>query len=141
MSASEPTTGWLRAGPYRAQLARFALSGGAGSLVFVGTLTGLNAGLGLADGPSAHLAFIAALAWNYLAHRGFSFRSHRSHRSALPRFLASSAVGYALYSAIVFGMLKAGAGLGWACTVAVPTVIAANFALLRSLVFGAARSR
>ncbi len=105
---------------------RFGIVGGAATLVyfFCGiafvTLLGLPVLLGNA------LAYLAGFVVSYLGQCLWTFRAGGAHRTMLPRFAVTQAVGLALNSGIIWLLTRVGVIYEvamWAAIVAVPVAV------------------
>jgi putative flippase GtrA len=86
-----------------AQLVRFLAVGVANTAVGFGIITALQ--VGLAWSPLAANLAGYAVGWlmSYVLNRRFTFRSQRSHSSAVPRFVVVAALAYVLNALVLLG--------------------------------------
>ena len=112
----------------RRSLARFALVGLAGSLVYFLLLWSLVDVLGWPVVPASCCAFLLVAVENYLLHRGWTFRSTAPHGQALPEFLLVSVAGFCINGAVM-ALGVEGLGLNYLAVqlVAIGMVVACNF--------------
>lgn len=54
-------------------------------------------------------AFSISVVWGYLMHRRFTFRAGGAHRHQFPKFLAVTAIGLGINSAVLYGGVTLGA--------------------------------
>jgi putative flippase GtrA len=111
-----------------AALARFALVGLAGSLVYFALLWSLVDLLHWPVMPASCCAFLLVVIENYLLHRFFTFHSTAPHGQALPGFFLVSVVGFCINGAVM------ALGVEWlelnylaVQLVAIGTVVVCNF--------------
>jgi putative flippase GtrA len=83
------------------QFVRFAIVGGAATLVHLGTALTLNAALGLSPLRANFCGFLAAVAFSYWGNFVWTFDAAGAHKAALPKFLALSVALFAINQAIV----------------------------------------
>lgn len=76
--------------------ARFALVGGAATLIYAGLTWTAAAAYGVPVPLASPAAYGVAAGWSYLGHRGLTFRGSQPHPRARLRFLALTLVGYAV---------------------------------------------
>lgn len=84
-----------------AALARFALVGLAGSLVYFALLWTMVELLGWPVLQASCCAFLLVVVENYLLHRAWTFHSTAPHGQALPGFLLVSALGFCVNGAVM----------------------------------------
>lgn len=84
------------------QLLRFVGVGGLATALHYLILIALVAGAGLDATPASATGYALSTLFNYALNRRLTFRSRRSHRSALPRFLLLAGVGLAINTATVW---------------------------------------
>jgi putative flippase GtrA len=75
---------------------RFLLVGGTASIIYFGISWLLAVEGGATAVVATSFAFIAAVAWNYVMHYHWTFKSERAHSIAGMRFCVMSAVGFLL---------------------------------------------
>ena len=86
---------------------------------------------------ASQAGFVAGGVFSYALNRGFTFRSGTSHRRAAPRYLAASALGWAV-NGCALAMFRAVFGGVWLAQLAATAVVAvASFVLQRYFVFAA----
>lgn len=105
---------------------RFGLVGGAATLVyfFCGLVFVTLLGLPVLVGNA--LAYLAGFVVSYLGQCLWTFRAAGAHRTMLPRFAATQAVGLALNSGIIWLLTRVGVAYEvamWAAIVAVPVAV------------------
>lgn len=102
-----------------------------------GVLIALVEGGGIAPVIATLWGFLAAVAVSYILNRRYTFKSDRSHRSAVPRFLAVSTGGF-LLNGFVMWLLNESWGVQYLLAQVVATVIvlAWNFSANRWWTFG-----
>ncbi|MET0980486.1 MAG: GtrA family protein [Telluria sp.] len=109
-------------------LARFALVGLAGSLVYFVLLWSMVDLLGWPVMLASSSAFLLVVVENYLLHRAWTFRSTAPHGQALPGFVLVSAAGFCVNGAVmVLGVEWLGLNYLAVQPVAIGTVVACNF--------------
>jgi putative flippase GtrA len=82
------------------------------------------------------LAYFTMIPIAYLLHRVFTFQSKGEHKSALPRFVATSVLGFALSVLIPYLAVRALDSPAWSAYLAVCVIVPAfNFASMRTWVF------
>lgn len=82
------------------------------------------------------LAYFSMIPIAYLLHRVFTFQSKGQHKSALPRFVATSIIGFALSLLIPYLAVSALDSPAWLAYLAVCVIVPAfNFASMRIWVF------
>ena len=101
-----------------------------------------SAVLGLAPQKASGAAYLVMIPLGYYAHRKITFRSTGRHSVALPRFIATSLIGFGLAWAVPYLAVRLAAAPHWAAYLVVcgagPMV---SFALMRFWVFAASRSK
>jgi putative flippase GtrA len=124
----------------RFALARFALVGLAGSLVYFALLWSMVDLLHWPVMPASCCAFVLVVIENYLLHRVFTFHSSAPHGQALPGFFLVSVVGFCINGAVM------ALGVKWldlhylaVQLVAIGTVVVCNF-FGAQRIFGARRT-
>lgn len=131
------------AGPGKGALAspalRFLVVGGLNTalafVLFRALLRALGGRPGAA-GRAQALAYAAGIAISYAANRGWTFRSDRAHRGALPRFVAAELCALSLSATLVHlgtGVAGLPPSLSWLGATATTTVL--NFVTQRYLIF------
>lgn len=112
----------------KARLARFALVGLAGSLVYAALLWSMVEVLAWPAVPASCCAFLLVVAENYLLHRAWTFRSTVPHSQALPGFIAVGVAGFCINGAVMaLGVEWLGLHYLAVQLVAVGTVVVCNF--------------
>ncbi|MGJ9419060.1 GtrA family protein [Massilia sp. CMS3.1] len=111
-----------------AALARFALVGLAGSLVYFTLLWSMVDLLHWPVIPASCSAFLLVVAENYLLHRAWTFHSTAPHSQALPGFVLVSVAGCCV-NGVVMALGVEWLGLNYLAVqlVAIGTVVACNF--------------
>ena len=119
----------------RAQFAKFAAAGGAGTAMHYLVLITL---VGLFQVAPGHAAFAGAAAGAcviYLLNRRYTFVSQRSHRETLPRFAAMAIVGALLNGFLVGALSAAGMYFLLAQVFATVVVLVFNFIVSKIWIF------
>ena len=80
----------------------FGFVGGAGLFIYLLLFAGLVELGGLRPTISGAVAFIPVLMVSYYLNRRFVFRSRRSHREAIPRYLALTGVGFLINASVLY---------------------------------------
>ena len=105
---------------------RFCLVGGAASLTYYFCGLFFVSLLGLAVLAGNALAFLAGFVVSYLGQALWTFQAGGRHRSMLPRFAATQALGLGLNSALIWLLVRAGVSYElamWAAIAAVPVAV------------------
>lgn len=114
--------------PAPALLARFALVGLGGTVLYYVLLWSLVELGGVPVLGASTFAFVVVVAENYLLHRRWTFASRVPHRAALPRFVLLAGCGAVVNIAVMGACLR----LGWhylpAQALALAAVVACNLA-------------
>jgi putative flippase GtrA len=92
------------------EVVRFGMVGGLSTALYLAFLAFFWHLFGLPLSAAAALAYGLGMTLNYVMQRGWTFRSNRSHRLAVPIFVFIHGIGMSL-NAIVLGALVD--GLGW----------------------------
>lgn len=122
-----------------ASLARFALVGLAGMLVYFALLSALVEWLRWPVMRATCCAFLLVVVENYLLHRCWTFRSAAPHGQALPGFLLVSVLGFCVNGAVMWaGVQRAGLNYLAVQAVATAVVVSCNFIGARRI-FGRAQ--
>jgi len=85
----------------RRRILRFAVTGTITAVVYLAMGALLIEWLELRAGLSGAIAFITIIPLNYWLHKFWSFKSLHLHREAVPRFLATLAIGVAINSSVI----------------------------------------
>ena len=119
-----------------AQLARFAAVGTAATGLYLSTAGLLEHYTGIPVSIAASVAFIVVVTTNYILHYFWTFRTDRSHASAIPRFISTSLGGLAInYAVVQFGTRWANLPKTWILLLGVALVVVWNYLLSRGWVF------
>jgi putative flippase GtrA len=89
-----------------ARLARFAVVGATGAIVYYVALWTLVEWMLVPVMLATSIAFVLVAAQNYVLHYLWTFDSDRSHIAALPRFLVMNVVGFCLNWGIMFAGVR-----------------------------------
>ena len=118
------------------QFARFVLVGAFATALHYAMLVALVEGLHLAPVVGSSIGFATSALCNYLLNRRFTFRSHRRHGEAAPRFVAVALTGFALNALVVWLAFDVG-GLHYLAAQVLATLatLAWNFAAHRHWTF------
>lgn len=81
---------------------RFLWVGGSATALQYLFLVTLVVRVGLPPVVASSLAYAISAVYNYILSRVFTFRSHRAHASALPRFILVSTVALGLNAGVVW---------------------------------------
>jgi putative flippase GtrA len=109
-------------------LARFALVGLAGTLVYFALLRTLVELLHWQVMPATSGAFLLVVIENYLLHRYWSFRSAAPHSQALPGFVLVSVLGFCINGTVMSaGVERLGLEYLAVQAVAIGMVVSCNF--------------
>lgn len=84
------------------QMLRFAFVGGLATALHYLILITLVNGTGLNVSVASAIGYTLSTLFNYASNRRLTFRSQRSHRSALPRFLWLAGFGLAINTVTVW---------------------------------------
>jgi putative flippase GtrA len=119
------------------QFLTFSGVGLVAAVAHFGVLIALVEGSGIAPVIATLWGFLAAVAVSYILNRRYTFKSDRSHRSAVPRFLAVSTGGFIL-NGLVMWLLNESWGVQYLLAQVIATVIvlAWNFSANRWWTFG-----
>lgn len=85
-------------------LGRYALVGLANSIVGYSAILFFEYGMRLSSTAANALGYAVGMLLSYLLNRSFTFRSRRSHRSAIPAFVIAVAVCYSLNLAVLHAL-------------------------------------
>jgi len=124
------------------QFARFGFVGVITAAIYlmVGGLLSKNTSIGAVN--SANIAFVVAIIINYTFHFIFTFQKQAAHLHSIPRFVATTAVGFVVNSLVVWvGTSLFEFGQGVAQIFAMLIVIASNYILFSFWVFSAANNK
>ena len=105
---------------------RFCMVGGAASLTYYVFGLFFVSLLGLPVLAGNALAFLAGFVVSYLGQALWTFRAQASHRTMLPRFAATQALGLGLNSLLIWLLMRAGLSYPvamWAAIAAVPVAL------------------
>lgn len=91
----------------RRQLFRFLIVGGGATVLHYAIYLVLLL-LGVTPVAASSIGFVISAGFNYHLNRRYTFASRRRHAEALPRFVATAAVGLALNAAILAGLTQLG---------------------------------
>lgn len=117
-------------------LVRYLVSGGVTAVGYFAILIAATDGVGLAPVTGWLLAFGAAIPINYGLHKVLSFRSHRPHVTAVPRYIAALALNVALNASLIhLGTNVLGLHYLVPQIIVAPTLVLLNYFILRALVF------
>jgi putative flippase GtrA len=118
-----------------AQFTRFAMAGGAGTVVHYLVLVGLVSLAGIAPGRAAFAGAAVGACAIYLLNRRYTFASSRSHTQTLPRFALMAAAG-AVLNGVLVGLLS-GAGVYFllAQVMATGVILVINFIVSKVWIF------
>lgn len=135
MRPMRPAGGGLIEGMWSLRLSRFAAIGAAATLLYA-VLALAFTRLGMAATAASVFAFLLAAVFSYAGHKYVTFVSGGRHAFELPRFLAVSAAGLAVVSAmpaVLTGMLGLPAAVPiLAACIVIPAV---NYVVLGRWVF------
>jgi putative flippase GtrA len=117
------------------QFTRFAVAGGAGTLIHYLVLVGLVSLAGIAPGRAAFAGAAVGACAIYLLNRRYTFASSRSHAQTLPRFALMAATG-AVLNGVLVGLLS-GAGVYFllAQMMATGVILVINFIVSKVWIF------
>jgi putative flippase GtrA len=114
----------------------YGVIGGIGLLMYALLFAGLVEFYGHPPAIAATVAFFPGLLTTYYLNHRFVFLSRRSHREALPRYLAVTGLGFAINSSSIFiGSELLGWWYGYAQLPAIVLIPVSNFLLSRMWVF------
>lgn len=121
------------------KLSRFAVVGLAATALYA-ALALLFGSLGWSAVGASVAAYALAAVFSYAGHKFLTFMSQGSHASELPRFVASTSLGFGLATALPL-ILSGGLGLANAVSVIATCIVVpvVNFLLLDRFVFRPAR--
>jgi len=89
------------------KLGRYGAVGGCAAVFYYATVIGLVELGGLRPLAANPMAFLLAVVANYTGQRLWTFpESTRAHRSSLPRFLATAALGFSLNQSLFYLLLN-----------------------------------
>jgi putative flippase GtrA len=117
------------------QFTRFAMAGGAGTVIHYLVLVGLVSLAGIAPGRAAFAGAAVGACAIYLLNRRYTFASSRSHAQTLPRFALMAATG-AVLNGVLVGLLS-GAGVYFllAQMMATGVILVINFIVSKVWIF------
>ena len=118
-----------------AQLTRFALAGGAGTVVHYLVLLALVSLAGVWPGRAAFAGAVVGACVVYLLNRRYTFASKRSHAAALPRFALMASVGAVLNGVLVGLLSAAGVYFLLAQVMATIAILGINFIVSKWWIF------
>ena len=124
----------MRALPRDARL-RFLAVGGASTALHYAVLMLAVEALGWSAVSATAVGFLAGAAFNYTLNRRLGFASQRSHREAVPRFLAMVGLGTLLNSVLLQAALQVGLHYLAGQVFATLLVLVYNYLVLRYWVF------
>lgn len=120
---------------------RFLMVGGLSYLIDVGTLVGLDSGLGLPLAVATTGAYLAAFCVTFTLNRLWVFDAgDGSSGGQVLRYFVLVGVNYVLTLVIVLGLVGLGLAPAVAKTISVAVLAVLNFFLYRSFVFGSGTS-
>lgn len=114
---------------------RFCIVGGAASLTYYFSGLFFVSLLGLPVLAGNALAFLAGFVVSYLGQALWTFQAQASHRTMLPRFAATQALGLGLNSALIWLLMHAGMSYEVAMWVAIAAVPVAVYFICKLWVF------
>jgi putative flippase GtrA len=115
---------------------RFCVTGGATALIYFSLLSGLIILAGMNATIASAVSFVPAIAYNYMSHKFWSFRSRTAHHMSLPRYVLVTGMGMVINSGIIFlGTELLNAPVAPAQAAALVAVLAWNYLLLSRWVF------
>ena len=117
-----------------AQMARYALVGGAMGALWVGLLIALSRA-GFPEWAASSIAFCVCVPLAYMGHRRITFRSNGCISTEARRFLVKAAAGLALSAAVPAAVAAAGHGVAASAVLTPAAVAAMGFLVSRLWVF------
>ena len=118
------------------EITLFLLVGGSSAAAYTALGVLFTSGLGVRPSLAVLLALATVMPPTYLLQRALTFRSHRTHRSAFTRYLATQAIsnGVAMLGAELFAATIRAAP--WVAFIAIAVLVAClNYTLLKFWAF------